>query len=50
MELIIAFVVIIAIFGLLDLAAMRWGVNSRHTNSDWMPLTDNDLMESNGHI
>ncbi len=33
MELIIALVTVIGLFGALDLAALKWGANSRRSNS-----------------
>lgn len=35
MELIIGLIVIVALLGLLDLAAMRWGINTRGVGGDF---------------
>ncbi len=48
MELVIGFVIIVALLILFDLAALRWGVNSRHSTSDWKSHTDSDYYQSSG--
>lgn len=43
MELIIFFLVIVTVLALFNLAALRWGADSRHTTSDWQPRSDYEL-------
>ena len=42
MELLIAFLTIVIVLVALDLAALRWGADSRRPTSEWLPRTDAD--------
>ena len=42
MQLILVFLIIVLVLGALDLAALRWGVNSRQSGGDWNSKLDNE--------
>ena len=47
MELIIGFLILVLVLALFDLAALRWGVNSRQAGGDWNPPAEIDFYEPN---
>ncbi|MDB5082381.1 MAG: hypothetical protein JWP00_4305 [Chloroflexi bacterium] len=48
MELISGLIIIVAVLGLLDLAALRWGVNSRGAGKDWSKPSEIEYYEPDG--
>lgn len=46
MELIFGLIILVAALALFDLAAMRWGVNSRGTGGDFNQPGELDFYES----
>ncbi len=50
MELVIGFVLVVALLVILDLAALRWGVNSRRFSSDWRPRSEFEYYEPQGKL
>jgi hypothetical protein len=50
MELVIGFIVVVALLGIFNLAALRWGYNSRSYTSDWKPRSDFDFYDPKPHL
>jgi hypothetical protein len=46
MELILGFVIVVVALALFDLAALRWGVNSRRAGGDWNQPGEVDYYEA----
>ena len=45
MELVLGFLLVVALLVLLDVAALRWGYNSRNYSSDWKPRSEMEYYE-----
>ena len=50
MELIIGLILLVALLGLFDLAALRWGINSRGAGGDFNRREDWEYYESKNFV
>ena len=50
MELIIGFFLLVALLGLFDLAALRWGVNSRGAGGDFNQRNEWEYYEAHNLV